>query len=90
MNLGGFRGEPTLDEVRKLYPEWDCKRGAGDLFYASHKVTGQHVHGEDPLDLADQIKAAEAYHAWLAGLAGPVPWPKPALTEDERRLPPAD
>jgi hypothetical protein len=34
------------------------------MYHATHHDTGQQVIGEDPLDLADQIKAADARRAW--------------------------
>jgi hypothetical protein len=34
------------------------------MYYADRLATGQQVTGEDPLDLRDQIKAAQACHAW--------------------------
>jgi hypothetical protein len=59
--MTGWRwGEPTLAEVQDEFPKWDCCRGNNSLYYAEHKVTGQRVCGEDPLDLRDQVKAAEA------------------------------
>jgi hypothetical protein len=39
--------------------------GISGLYYARNVGTGQQVCGEDPLDLRDQIKAAEARRAWL-------------------------
>jgi hypothetical protein len=61
-------GEPTLAQVKAQFPHWDCTRGINRLYYARHPATGQQVTGEDPLDLRDQIKAAEARHAWQACL----------------------
>lgn len=90
MTLGG-NGEPTLADVQAAYPHWVCRGpGTSEMFYALRAATGEHVHGEDPRDLGDQIKAAEARIDRAAGLADPPPWPKPVLTEDERALPPAD
>jgi hypothetical protein len=57
-------GEPTLADVAAQYPQWRCVRGISGLYHAGHEATGQQVTGEDPLDLRDQIKAAEARHAW--------------------------
>jgi len=56
--------EPTLAEVQVQFPHWDCSRGINTLYYAQHDTTGQRVCGEDPLDLRDQIKAAEARHSY--------------------------
>jgi hypothetical protein len=61
-------GEPTLAQVQAEFPHWECTRGINRLYYAKHSATGQQVTGEDPLDLRDQIKAAEARHAWQASL----------------------
>jgi hypothetical protein len=57
-------GEPTLAEVAVQFPHWDCAHGISGLCHARHQATGQRVTGEDPLDLADQLKAAEARQAW--------------------------
>jgi len=61
-------GEPTLAEVAAQYPDWECARGISGLYHAAHQATGQQATGEDPLDLRDQIKAAEARHAWRTSL----------------------
>jgi hypothetical protein len=53
-------GEPTLADVQQEYPGWACARGVSGFCYAEHAATGTQVNGEDPLDLRDQIKAAEA------------------------------
>jgi hypothetical protein len=57
------QGEPTLAEVQAEFPHWVCTREINRLYYGHHDTTGQQVIGEDPLDLRDQIKAAEARHA---------------------------
>jgi hypothetical protein len=56
--------EPTLADVRTQYPHWACARGISGLYHATHHDSGQQVTGEDPLDLRDQIKGAEARRAW--------------------------
>ena len=61
----GQAGEPDLADVRREYPAWQCARGVSGLYYAQNAATGALVQGEDPLDLRDQIKAAEARHALL-------------------------
>ena len=61
-------GEPTLAQVAAEFRRWDCTRGISGLYYARNVATGQQLTGEDPLDLADQIKAAEARHAWQISL----------------------
>ncbi len=57
--------EPTLADVQHRYPHWQCAQAISGMYHATHPVTGQHVTGEDPLDLGDQIKAAQARHALL-------------------------
>lgn len=66
---GAPAGEPTLADVQQQYPAWQCARGISGLYYGRHTTTGRQVQGEDPLDLRDQIKAAEARLAH--GLSGP-------------------
>jgi hypothetical protein len=34
------------------------------MYHACNQATGQQVTAEDTLDLRDQLKAAEARHAW--------------------------
>jgi hypothetical protein len=65
---GGAAGEPTLADVAAQYPQWDCAQGISGMYHASNQATGQQVTGEDPLDLRDQIKAAEARRAWQTSL----------------------
>jgi hypothetical protein len=65
---GNQAGEPTLADVQARYPLWVCAQGISGLYHAEHTATGQQVTGEDPLDLRDQIKAAEARHAWHTSL----------------------
>jgi len=55
-------GEPTLAEVQAQHPTWQCAQGISGIYHAQHTTTGRHVTGEDPLDLNDQIKTAEARH----------------------------
>ncbi len=64
----GQPAEPTLADVAAQHPHWDCAQGISGLYHAQHPATGQQVTGEDPLDLRDQIKAAEARHAWRTAL----------------------
>jgi hypothetical protein len=56
--------EPTLADVQAQYPHWNCAQGNSGMYHAEHHDSGQHVIGEDPLDLRDQIKAAESRRAW--------------------------
>ncbi len=63
MSAGGA-GEPTLAEVQAEYPHWACGQEVSGMYCADRPATGQQVKGEDPLDLRDQIKAAEARHTW--------------------------
>ena len=75
MANGEQPGEPTLAQVRHQYPHWACTRAISGLYHAHHPATGSHATGEDPLDLRDQIKAAEARYnlhhpgqpSWPAG-----------------------
>ena len=63
--MTGWRsGEPTLADVQDEFPHWHCTRGNSGLYYAEHRATSQRVSGEDPLDLRDQIKAAEARNSY--------------------------
>jgi len=55
---------PALAEVQAEYPGWDCARGVSGMYHAYNQDTGQQVMAEDTLDLRDQLKAAEARHAW--------------------------
>jgi hypothetical protein len=55
---------PALADVRAQYLGWDCSRGISGMYHACHQATGQQVTAEDTLDLRDQLKAAEARHAW--------------------------
>jgi hypothetical protein len=57
---GSQAGEPTLADVQRAYPGWECAQGNSGLYYAEHAATGTWVSGEDPLDLRDQLKAAES------------------------------
>ncbi len=57
---GAAAGEPTLADVQREYPGWQCARGISGMYHAEHTATGTQVNGEDPLDLRDQLKAAEA------------------------------
>ena len=63
--------EPTLADVQREYPGWVCTRGVSGFYYAEHTATGTQVSGEDPLDLRDQVKAAEARLAYQ-GDPGPA------------------
>ena len=56
--------EPTLAEVQAEFPGWLCTRGTSQLYYARHLATGTRVQGEDPLDLRDMIRGAEARLSW--------------------------
>jgi hypothetical protein len=66
--MGEAAGEPTLAQVAAEFPFWECTRGISGLCYARNTATGQRVTGEDPLDLKDQVKAAEARRAWQTAL----------------------
>ena len=57
-------GEPALADVQREYPRWRCWRGISGRYYARHAdalpAAGAEVTGEDPRDLRDQIRRAEA------------------------------
>ena len=54
--------EPTLDDVAREYPRWHCWKGVSGLLYAGlrHSSPPVVVRGEDPADLRDSIRRAEA------------------------------
>jgi hypothetical protein len=56
--------EPTLADVEREFPVWNCWRGVSGLFYARPKDaeprSGRMVEGEDPWDLRNQIIRAES------------------------------
>ena len=72
MSGGPPPGEPTLADVQAQYPGWQCAQGVSGFYYAEHTATGTQVNGEDPLDLRDQIKAAESRLAWGPPVPGPA------------------
>ena len=69
---GPQAAEPTLADVQREYPGWVCTHGINGLYYAEHVATGAQVNGEDPLDLRDQVKAAESRLAWGLPVSGPA------------------
>jgi hypothetical protein len=56
--------EPTLTDVQREFPKWQCWRAVSGLYYArrADAESGDHAHvkGEDPMDLRDQIIRAES------------------------------
>lgn len=68
---GPQAAEPTLADVQAEYSGWVCARGVSGFCYAEHAATGAQVNGEDPLDLRDQIKAAESRLACGLPATGP-------------------
>jgi hypothetical protein len=68
---GPQSGEPTLADVQGEYPGWACMQWTSGFYYAEHTATGTQVKGEDPLDLRDQIKAAESRLACGLPVHGP-------------------
>jgi hypothetical protein len=50
--------EPTLDDVQREFPAWECWRGIAGLVYARKPLTSPPVvlRAEDPTDLRDQIR----------------------------------
>jgi hypothetical protein len=69
---GPQAAEPTLADVQAAYPGWRCAVGISGLCYAVHAATGTQVSGEDPLDLRDQVKAAESRLACGLPVHGPT------------------
>ena len=51
--------EPTLSDVQREFPRWECWRGPSGLYYARRagrpRRHSANVTGEDPLDLRDMI-----------------------------------
>ena len=56
----GLDGEPTLADVQREFPGWDCWRGTSGLYYARRCTRPRNhsadVQGEDPFDLRDMIR----------------------------------
>jgi hypothetical protein len=56
----GPDGEPTLADVQREFPGWECWRGTSGLYYARRCTRPRNhsydVQGEDPLDLRDMIR----------------------------------
>jgi hypothetical protein len=51
-----FPTEPTLDDIRREFTEWEAWRGVSGLYYARPDGHPRaQACGEDPLDLRDQI-----------------------------------
>jgi hypothetical protein len=78
---GGQAAEPALAEVAAQFPGWQCWQGPNRLCYARDPATGTQVRGEDPLDLRDQLGAAERLRAYEREAAGgdpqAGPWGRP-------------
>lgn len=57
-------GEPMLTDVQHQYPAWTCWHAHG-WYHARRSApppgSQQEVRGEDPLDLRDEIRRAEAH-----------------------------
>lgn len=68
---GTQASEPALADVQQACPGWHCVQGISGLYHAEHAATGTQVNGEDPLDLRDQIKAAESRLACGLPVRGP-------------------
>lgn len=73
---GGQPAEPTLTQVAAQFPGWQCWHGPNRLCYARHTATGTQVRAEDPLDLRDQIGAAERMRAYEQEAAEHSPPPR--------------
>jgi hypothetical protein len=52
-------GEPALDDVRAMFPQWEVWTGIAGLVYARRLLSSPPmvVRAEDPRDLIDQINA---------------------------------
>lgn len=64
-------GEPTLTDVQAAHPAWQCWHAGSGLYHArrtgaqpSDPEDETFVTGEDPLDLRDQIRRAQALTDW--------------------------
>lgn len=65
-------GEPTVADVQAAYPAWCSWRHAGSGLYHARRTDTRpsdpqdetFVTGEDPLDLRDQIRRAQALTDW--------------------------
>ena len=53
---------PALDDVAREHPRWRCWKGIAGLLYATLRGSSPPVvvRGEDPMDLRDEIRPAEA------------------------------
>jgi hypothetical protein len=60
--------EPSHADVQRAYPGWACWRAISGLLYArpadAQPGDPATVKGEDPLDLRDQIRRAEALDSY--------------------------
>jgi hypothetical protein len=70
----GAGDEPTLTDVEREFPGWECWRGTSGLYYARlagrprrHKADAQ---GEDPRDLRDQIIRARSINDYSKAEGG--------------------
>lgn len=54
----GTEQEPTLDDVRALFPQWDVWTGVSGLVYARLRGSSPSLtaRGEDARDLIDEIR----------------------------------
>jgi hypothetical protein len=50
--------EPTLDDVRAMFPHWEVWTGIAGLVYARRLLSSPPIviRAEDPADLRDQIR----------------------------------
>lgn len=84
----GPDGEPTLADIQREHPDYECWRGISGLCYARlHGRLRADVQGEDPRDLRDQIIRhqaqirEEAWRAAQASGASPQGTPVPAQAD---------
>lgn len=52
--------EPSLEQVMHQFPGWTGQREIAGHYTAVRAIGGTRVRGEDPVDLRDQIRRAEA------------------------------
>jgi len=56
--------DPTLEQVCRTFPGWQCWTGVSGLFYARlHADQDVMVQGESTVDLCDEIRRAESKRA---------------------------
>lgn len=72
--------EPTLADVAREFPEWEPRRATSGLYHA-RAPGADHVKGEDPLDLRDQIRGWLGRHEDWSPTGGQQPPGRPATAD---------